>query len=181
MSAKAMSGLFDSVSSPAIMKHLKEHTDGDGSTRNIEVEPELPARERVLALQKMQLDEVERRIKLAKQRADELNASIDKLREMGAEGADDMPYHDWSEFFDILGKDGQSAIGSILKVTALEDRKAAKTTDLKIGLFEAMAKAGLAPRVLVGGPEKLALPAPIENDNDDVLAEALYPDDIGAK
>jgi hypothetical protein len=120
----------DKLTTTAITKHLKEHADGSGATRQVEVAPELPQRERVLALQRMQLDEVDRQIAFAKQKADMLNAARDKRIADGVEGADETPDRDWSEFFNLLGKDGQGS-RTILKVTAIEDRKAAKTADLK--------------------------------------------------
>lgn len=170
--------LGGSPSSKTILAHLKDHVAG-GNARDVEVQPELPVRERVLALQRLQLDEIERRIELAKARAVELNEALDKAEEAGVEGADTYPRHDWSEFHDILGKDMQSAIGSILKTQALTDRRDKVTGELKLGLFEAMTAAGLAPVAISGGKVKQLMP-PVEND-DDALAEALYPDDIGAK
>lgn len=150
MSAEAISGAIGgSPTGPVILRHLKQHTDGLGATRSVEVEPELPAKERVLALQKLQLDEVERRIALAKQRALLMN---DEHKD-----DEDWTPVDWSDFFDVLGKDGQSAIGSILKAQGLTDKRDAKTSELKLGLFEAMTKAGLAPAAISGklgpGPE----------------------------
>ena len=137
--------LGDSPSGKTILNHLKEHADGDGNGRVIEVAPELPVRDRVLALQRMQLDEVERRIALAKVKADLMNA----------EHGDDPTWNpvDWSHFHDILGKDMQAAIGSILKTQGLSDKREKAQGDLKLGLFEAMTNAGLAPAKLVGGKD----------------------------
>jgi hypothetical protein len=136
---------------PVITKHLKDHAQGDANGRAIVIQPEVPTRERVLALQQLQLDEVERRIELAKERALQLNAALDQMRADGVEGADTTPYHDWSEFVDILGKDMQAAIGSILKAQGLTDKRDMKRDDLKLGLFEAMQRGGLAPKALSGG------------------------------
>lgn len=130
----------EGVTSAAILKHLKEHADGQPHMRAVDVAPELPARERVMALQQLQLDEVERRITLAKQKADMLNAALDAIE------GDDSPRHDWSEFFDILGKDGQAAISSILKAQGLTDKRDKAVIDTKLGLFEAMVKNRLAPK-----------------------------------
>jgi len=142
----------DTLTTAAVTKHLKEHETG-GWNRQVLLEPEAPVRERILALQRLQLDEVERRIELAKQRADEQNAHLQKMRDMGAEGADTTPDHDWSEFTDILGKDMQSAIGSILKTQGLSDKREKVQGELKLGLFEAMTAAGLAPKVISGGKQ----------------------------
>lgn len=133
----------DKLTTPAITRHLKEHTDGNANARRIEVAPELPARERVLALQQMQLDEMERRIGLAQNRAAIVNAEH--------EGEPDWEPVDWAQFHDILGKDMQAAIGSILKTQGLTDKRDKAQGDLKLGLFEAMTAAGLAPKSISGG------------------------------
>jgi len=154
MGAETMSrAIGGSPASAAIMRHIKEHADGDGNTRQLEVEPELPVRERVLNLQRLQLDEIERRIALARTRADDMNREREKLTD--SEG-NPFPPIDWSEFTDILGKDMQAAIGSILKTQGLSDKREKAQGDLKLGLFEAMTNAGLAPKALVGG---IKLPA----------------------
>lgn len=164
MAAETIARLFEGVPAAAILRHLKRHTDGVAAIRQIEVAV-TPARERVLAIQQMQLNEVERRIELAMDRADMLNAQIDKMVELGQEGAEEVPHHDWSEFYDILGKDAQAAIGSILKVQGLSDKREKATSELKLGLFEAMAKAGLAPRAISGGSQS-AIPALQSEDED---------------
>lgn len=145
MSAEAIARTLDvkGLASTTVMRHLKEHAAGDGNARAVEVEPELPARERVLALQRLQLDEVERQIALAKTRADLLNAEH--------EGEADWKPVDWSDYFNVLGPKAQAAIGSILKAQGLTDKREAKTNDLKLGLFEAMSRAGLAPKAISGG------------------------------
>lgn len=153
MSFATISNVLDNEpTSSVINKHIKEHADGNGNTRQVEVAPEKPVRERVLALQRMQLDEIERRIELAKQRADEMNAQRAKVRAIKEAAGEEylLPDADWSDFTDILGKDLQSAIGSILKTQGLSDKREKAQGDLKLGLFEAMANAGLAPKALVG-------------------------------
>lgn len=167
MDAADIARLFEDVTSVSITKHLKQHSEGSPGVRRVDVEPAKPARERVLALQRLQLDEVERRIELAKQRADQLNTALDELEAAGAEGAAETPRHDWSEFTDILGKDMQSAIGSILKMQGLTDKRDKAQGELKLGLFEAMANSGLSPKALIGGRETLALPeGEVEPDDD---------------
>jgi hypothetical protein len=143
--------------SATILKHLKEHTDGEGASRTVEVVPVPPSRERVLALQTLQLNEVERRIALAKQRA--LDMNIARANMTDAEG-NPYPEVDWSDFYDILGKDAQAAISSILKTQGLTDKREKAQGDLKLGLFEAMANSGLAPKNLIGGKEPKLLPEP---------------------
>jgi hypothetical protein len=101
----------EGLSGAVILKHIKEHGEGDGNMRALVVEPDRPMRDRVLDIQRAQVDEVERRIALAKQRAIEINGEH--------EGETDWEQRDWSEFYDILGKDAQAAIGSILKTQGL--------------------------------------------------------------
>lgn len=152
------------LSGRVVLKHIKEHADGDANVRAIVVEPERPMRERVLDIQRIQVEEIERRIALAKQRAADVNAA--RAGALDADGNPVLPV-DWSEFYDILGKDSQAAITSILRTQGLTDKREQKTNELKLGLFESMAKAGLAPKALVGGIEVPQLPAQTEDDNDD--------------
>lgn len=169
LSAEAISRVLGGTpSGKSIIAHLKAHADGSPAIRQAEVDTRT-VRERITELQEMQLNEVERRIALAKQRADELNANIDKLREMGAEGADDVPYHDWSEFFDILHKDAQAAINTILKSQGLTDKRELKEKDLKLGLFEAMAKNGLAPKAISGAVVPQLPPVSPDVEQDEVV------------
>ena len=153
MAAETISRVLgDTPSASTILKHLKEHSPG-GNERNIEIDPELPMRERVLNIQRMQVDEIERRINLAKQRADQMNALHDN-----DENWTDV---DWSEFTDIIGKEMQAAIGSILKTQGLTDKREKAVADTQVGLFAAMANAGLAPVKIVG---EVSLPELIEGE-----------------
>jgi hypothetical protein len=153
MDAIGLAALWDDLTSKIIQKHTR-HTD----LRNLVVVTTSPSRERVENLQRMQLDEIERRVALAQQEAGRRNDAIDDAREMGVEGADALPYHDWSEYFNILDKDVQAAIGSIQRTQGLSDKRETSQGALKLGLFEAMANAGLAPKSLIGGPEVKVLP-----------------------
>lgn len=150
-------GLGGSVNPETILRHLKKHTDG-GAIRNVPVPPSLPMRDRVYAIQKMQVDEVERRVQMAQERAAEWN------REMA--NVEGFEPRDWSYYFDILHKDAQAAIASILKTQGLADKREKAQGDLKLGLFEAMANAGLAPKSLIGGREVPALPSGEVPDGD---------------
>ena len=166
MTASAIAtALGDVFSSATILKHLKQHADGDANARAVAPLTTGTVRERVEALQEMQLNEVERQIALAKERAAQLNAHIDRMREAGAEGADDIPYHDWSEFFNILHKDNQAAISSILKAQGLKDKREKAVADTKLGLFEAMSKSGLAPKA-ISGPVPVPQLTSGEDDDD---------------
>lgn len=150
------------TSKTAIEKHIKEHADGDGNTRRLDVAPDVPMRERVYNIQLMQVSEVERRVAMAQTRADDMN----KERE-GVTDAEGNPYPrvDWSDFYDILNKDAQAAIGSILKTQGLADKHEKAQGDLKLGLFEAMQSAGLAPKLISGLRDVPALLSG-EDDND---------------
>lgn len=149
MGADTIARVFDgAIGAPAILKHIKEHAEGDGRTRNLSVEPDKPMRERVYNLQRLQLDEVERRIEMAKTRADMMNRERENLKDADGNA---FPPVDWSDFYDILDQKSQSAIGTILKTQGLVDNREKAQGDLKLGLFEAMASAGLAPKALVGG------------------------------
>lgn len=166
MSGVALSNAFGGTpSEKTILRHLKEHAPG-ARTREVEVMPTGTVRDRVIALQTLQLNEVERQITLAKQRSAELNANIDKMVEDGVEGSENLLRHDWSEFFNILHKDNQAAIASILKAQGLTDKRELKTADLKLGLFEAMARNGLAPKAISGAPAVPALPSGDDDDGD---------------
>jgi hypothetical protein len=105
----------EGLSGAVILKHIKEHGEGDGNMRALVVEPDRPMRDRVLDIQRAQVDEVERRIALAKQRAIEINGEH--------EGETDWEPRDWSYYFDILHKDAQAAIASILKTQGLADKR----------------------------------------------------------
>lgn len=158
MSAEAIARVLDQkgAGAQAILSHLKQHAEGDGNVRAVVVEPEKSPAERVADLQRLQLDEFERRIELAKAKADRMNA----------EHADDEKWEpvDWSNFVDILGKDWQAAVGSILKAQGLKDKRDMKRDDLKLGLFEAMARAGLAPKA-ISGTAAIAIPAEVGEDD----------------
>ncbi len=163
MEPQIISNLLEGTPTPGVIaKHLNEHTDGDNLTRTIVVAPVRPARERVLALQTLQLDEVERRLALAIQRATDINAMH--------EGEEDWEPRDWSDYFDILSKDMQAAVSSILKSQGISDKREKAVGDLKLGLFEAMANAGLAPKSLVSGtdvPLMLPVPQDVEHEDED--------------
>lgn len=152
MSAEAISRVLGgSPGNAAILNHLKRHADGDGNARAVVVEPEKPVRERILDLQRLQLDEIERRMALAKQRADMLNNAH--------KDDEDWQDVDWSDMYDILSKDAQAAINTILKSQGLTDKRELKEKDLKLGLFEAMSRAGLAPKSISGAPAAPELPS----------------------
>lgn len=155
MSAKAIAGVLG-ITADAITKHLKTHIDGSWS-RQIEVEA-VPLRQRVYDLQRTMVDEVERRIALAKEQARFITE------------AEDEP-HDWSEYLNILDKDLQAAIGSISKIQALADRRESTQAGLAVGLFELMLGGGkgnrmLAPKNLVGDEDEVIEGESVEVEDD---------------
>lgn len=167
MTAIDLSAIFNGTpSSGTILKHMNDHTNGEARTRTIDVQPTGTVRERVLALQELQLNEVERQITLAKERADQLNAAHEAAVERGADVSGAWVPHDWSEFFNILHKDNQAAIGSILKAQGMTDKREAKRDDLKLGMFDIMARSGLAPKAISGEKPPKQLPSGSDDATD---------------
>jgi hypothetical protein len=147
------------ISALAFKRHFDPetgHFEGDAAARRIEVEEDKPMRERVYDIQRAQVEELERRIYLAQSKAARMNALH--------AGDEDWTEVDWSDFYDILDKNAQQAINTILKTQGLIDNREKTQGELKLGLFDAMSKAGLAPKALVGGK---AVPMLTEGDEDD--------------
>lgn len=138
--ADISAGLSGEVGVSTILKHLKEHEDG-GDIREIPVEEAKSVRSRVYAIQMLMVGEIERRVALAQEKA-----AI--ASELTGEP------QDWADYFNILDKDMQAAVGSIIKTQAMKDKQETTTASLKIGLFQALVGAGKAPKDLIG-----ALPA----------------------
>lgn len=112
-------------SAVVIRKHLNEHR-GDGlDSRTIPVEEVRATRVRVEELQKKMLDDIEARIKWAEERADE-------AREAGNTTALA------SDFFNVLNKDVQAAIGSVLKMQGLTDRREATKATVAVDVMKLM-------------------------------------------
>lgn len=130
-------------SSAQFLKHLHEHAD-NAAIREIPVEDARPVRERIEALQRMQLDEIERRIAMAQEWAAH-------ARENG------NPDADWSDQFDLLDKDNQAAVASILKAQGLSDKREAAKDGAKVDLFRLMMGGGdgLAPKQLIAGDDEV--------------------------
>lgn len=131
-------------SHPVIYRHLKEHAEG-AWTRAIAVEDARPMRERVMAIQRAQIESIERQMHLAQQQADEYNEQF-----RGTEEYDpDKGQPEW--YFNILGKDMQAAVASILKAQGLTDKRELKQDSNKIDLFRLMIgeRGGLAPASLI--------------------------------
>lgn len=160
VSAAALARVFESerITSAAITRHFNEHSEGDPSQRRIEPPEDKPMRERVYDIQRLQVEELERRIYLAQQRATSMNAQH--------AGDDDWTPVDWSDFYDILDKNSQQAINTILKTQGLIDTREKAQGDLKLGLFDAMSRAGLAPKTLIGDKGLPRLTDGVSDDDD---------------
>lgn len=136
--ASALGGL---PSSTAIQKHLRDHAESSAA-RNIPVERSRPVRDRVLELQRTLLEEVERRISFAQDRAAHAKATLN-------------PEADWSDWYDVLAKDNQQAIATIIKMQVMEDKKTIVERTQKIDLFKALTANNTPPPRLIGdgGPD----------------------------
>jgi hypothetical protein len=155
MSAPDLAHAFGGVPTALVIrKHLKEHSEGAWS-RQIAVEDARPMRERVAAIQRAQVDEIENKLALAEQRAHDFNeAHRDHKKDEGR--CPDCEYggfvaRDPSDYFNILSKDMQSAISSILKAQGLTDRRELKTDSNRVDMFRLLIgeRGGLAPAHLI--------------------------------
>lgn len=143
MTPAAMSRVLGTIpTAQHIQKHLEEHR-GDGlEDRNIPVLDAKSMRERVSALQLRMVNEFERRLAFADQRAAEARAAGN-------------PDADPSTWFDILDKDVQSAMASILKMEAQRDKREMGKAAIGVDIAKLMLGGGdgLAPKRLTGGVE----------------------------
>lgn len=135
----------DRIGPTAFNRHFDPntgHTKGEPFQRRVEPEEDKPMRERVYDIQRLQVEELERRIGIAMTKAAAINANH--------AGDENWTEVDWSDFYDILDKNSQQAINTILKTQGLIDTREKTQGELKLGLFDAMSRAGLAPKALVG-------------------------------
>ncbi len=147
MDAKAISSGFGGIpSSNTVLKHDQHNLEGS----DIVVPNALTLRDRALAIQRLQIEEIERRVARAQEWAAYARAH-------------DNPDADWSQAFDILGKDMQSAIGSILKAVGLDDKRQATKVSAAVDIYKMMLgdNGGLAPK-------RLTAQAPIDGEYKDV-------------
>lgn len=163
VSVPALVRVFESdrIGSQAFKAHFdpeKGHTKGEPFARRVEVAEEKPMRERVYDIQRLQVEELERRITIAQGRAAAMNAAH--------AGDEDWTPVDWSDFYDILDKNSQQAINTILKTQGLIDTREKTQGELKLGLFDAMSRAGLAPKALVGERSVPRLSGGEQDDDD---------------
>lgn len=165
MSAPQIASAFDGIlTSASILRHLREHVEEGAQTREIPIDKR-STRERVEELQRLQLDEIERRIALAQEWAAYARANGN-------------PTADWSEKFDLLAKDVQAAIASIQRAQALTDRRAISEAGLKLDIYRMMLGGGqaLAPKHLIAdtpgeyteeGSDRALLPAGAPDDEEE--------------
>ncbi len=140
-------------SSSVILKHLREHAEGAYS-RKIAVEDARPMRERVLSIQREQVEAIERRLAIAQQNADDYNETHRGHEKEGP--CDSCTYSgftpkDPSHYFDILGKDMQTAIASILKSEGLTIKRETSKTPSATDVFRLLLgdRGGMAPKHLI--------------------------------
>ncbi len=114
-------------------------------------------RDAALTLRERLSDEVERRIEKSEQLAIEATAACARGEHLYADKEGNTVgheghTHDPSEFFDVLGKDIQSAFGTIIKAQTIEEKRTATEGKRKIDLFRLMMGPGdgFAPRALIG-------------------------------
>lgn len=161
MNAAQIAACFGNIpSAAAILKHLNEHVDEGTYARVIPVSDAKPLRARALAIQEMQVAEIERRITMAQEKA----AAMNDLNK-------DLPGYeplDWSHFFDILDKDMQAAVSSILKAVGLQDKREMGKAQVGADIARIMlgAGGGLAPKRLSAGDD-----GPIEGEARDVTPD----------
>jgi hypothetical protein len=158
MSVPDLVHAFGGVPSHAVIyKHLKEHTEGAYS-RHIAVEDARPMRERVMAIQRAQVEAIERQMAIAQQKADDFNDEHrEHMKDGGCVDCDHygFQHRDPSVYFNILSKDMQSAVSSILKAQGLTDKRELKSDAVKVDLFRLMLgqDGGMAPAHLIeSGP-----------------------------
>lgn len=138
MDARSIATVFGGIpSASTITKHVREHMP---EGRDTQVPNARTTRERVIDLQRLQIEEIERRI----ERAQEWAAYA---RDHG------NPEADWSDAFDILSKDMQAAVASILKAQGLSDKREMGKASIGVDVARMMLGGGdgLAPKRLTAG------------------------------
>lgn len=113
-------------------------------------------RDAALTLRERMMDALEGRIEAAEASAVEATAECQR----GEHDIEDHPryrqhgprVHESSEFFDILNKDLQSALGTVIKAQTVEEKRNANDDKRKIDLFRLMMGPGdgMAPAALIG-------------------------------
>lgn len=140
-------------SGTVILKHLREHAEG-GYSRTITVEDARPMTTRVLAIQRAQVEAIERQMAIAQQQTDMWNEDHrDHEKDGSCDSCSRAGFYprDPSYYFDILSKDMQAAVSSILKSEGLtikrEATKGVSPTDVfRLLLGE---RGGMAPMRLI--------------------------------
>ena len=150
--ADISNGLGGVPSAAVVTKHVKEH-GGDAIDRAIPVIDARTTKARVDDLMRRMLDELEERIQYAETWAA-------RARELG--NPDAMP----SDVFDLLSKNNQAAIASILKMQDQQDKREGKKASVAVDLMKLMG----------GGPP----PAHLIEDGNTIEGDAEEVDDAPA-
>jgi len=130
MTASDIANALGGVPSTAVVtKHIKEHA-GDAVARNIPVMEARSTRARIDDLMRRMLDELETRVEFAEQ-------WTAKARESGNEEVEP------SDLFDLLSKNNQAAIATILKMQDQTDKREGKKATVAVDLMRLMG--GTAP------------------------------------
>jgi len=146
MSAPAIASALGGIPSQAVvLKHLNEHIEDGVSNRTIPVTKEKTMRERVTDVQRVLIEEFERRIVNAQERAawwNEHPLEVDGWEE-----------RDWSYYFNVLDKDLQSSVNSIMKMQGLTDKREIGKAQVGVDIAKLMLGGGdgLAPKRLTAG------------------------------
>ncbi len=150
MTADSIASAFPGsiLTKATISKHLAEHAE-DASVHAIAVENAKPMRERVTALQRTLVDEVERRIESAQERAAWWNTHMNNV-----EGFEPR---DWSYYYDVLAKDNQAAISSIVKMQGLTEKREMGKAAIGADIAKIMlgTGGGYAPKALSAGDDEV--------------------------
>jgi hypothetical protein len=153
MTASDIANAFGGLpTAQAISKHIHEHVEG-GRERAVPVESARSTKARVDDLMRRMLDELETRIQFAEEAAAYARANGNPLAQP-------------SDVFDVLSKNNQAAIASILKMQDQQDKREGKKATVAVDLMRLMG--GVAP------------PSHLIEDGVTIEGEVLTEDDASA-
>lgn len=148
MTAPAIAAVLGGMPTQGVIaKHCNEHAD-DGTVRDIPVADAKTMRERVTDIQRVLIEEFERRIVIAQERAAWWNDNMTAV-----EGFEPR---DWSYYFNVLDKDLQSSVNSIMKMQGLTDKRDMGKAKVGVDIAKLMLGGGdgLAPKRLTAGKDE---------------------------
>lgn len=152
----------ETPSATVIRKHLNEHVGEGINARDIPIEAARSTKQRVEALQKKMLDDIEARIQFAEERAA-------VARSTGNPEA--MP----SDWFDLLDKKNQAAIASVLKMQDQTDRRDSKKAEIAIDVMRLMGGAPPPQHLISDGLDVPVIEGEAEEVTDEATGEADQP------